>query len=389
MKIFALLSRVPYPLDKGDKLRAYHQLRVLSQHHQIYLCCIDDDNSSADSIDHLKEFCHSVHVIPLSKAGILFNIALAFLKGQPIQCGYFYSRKAQKEIDTLITKIKPDHIYCQLVRVTNYVSETKIPKTLDYQDVFSMGMKRRITAANFFLRPFFWMEYRRLARYEKIVFDQFDNKTIITAADREFIPHPGKDQIAIISNGVDFDKFYPILEEKTYDLVFTGNMAYPPNIDAAVFLAREIMPEIWKTKINSTLLIAGATPDRTVKELAQEKITVTGWVPDMPKAYASAKVFIAPMRLGTGLQNKLLEAMAMKTPCITSPLAFEAIGATAGQEIMVAGNAKEFAAAAISLLHNDEKAIAIAEAGYIFVQRNYDWQSSTAVLEKIMLNTTH
>jgi sugar transferase (PEP-CTERM/EpsH1 system associated) len=389
MKILAMLSRVPFPLDKGDKLRAYHQLRELSRHHEIHLCCVDDDRSSPESINHLREFCQSVHVFPLTRAGILFNIAMAFFKGKPLQCGYFYSRNVFKKIQALITSLEPDHIYCQLVRVADYVSYADIPKTIDYQDVFSMGVKRRIPNAATWLKPFLWMEYKRLQKTEKYVFNLFDNKTIITTADRSLIPHPGRDQIHVIPNGVDFSKFHPVDRQKTFDLVFTGNMAYPPNIDAAVFLAREIMPEVWKTIPGCRLIIAGATPHAAVLALKNEHIHIAGWVPEMREAYASARIFIAPMRMGTGLQNKLLEAMAMKLPCITSPLAFEALGAKQDKEILLGESAADFAGAIKFLIGNPEKAIEIAEAGYIFVRRTYDWKTSTQLLEDLMQNNTY
>jgi len=387
MKIFVLLSRVPYPLDKGDKLRAYHQLKGLAQHHEIHLFCLDDGKTSQETIVRLQEFCKTVHIHSLSAFGRILNVILAFLTGKPLHCGYFYSTTAKNEIRKQIEGLKPDHIYCQLIRVAAYVATAKIPKTLDYQDVFSMGMKRRMEAAPSLLKLFYYAEYRRLLRYETWVFDQFDNKTIITDTDRQLIPHPRKNDIHIIPNGVDFQTFYPIAGEKSYDLIFTGNMSYAPNIDAAIYLATEIMPLVWKHRPECRLLLAGATPHASVIALQNDKITVSGWIPEMRTAYASAKIFIAPMRIGTGLQNKLLEAMAIKIPCITSPLAFEALGAEAGTEILLATAPQEYADKIEFLLANPDKAVEIGEAGYIFVQRKYDWQTATALLEKIILET--
>lgn len=387
MKIFALLSRVPYPLDKGDRLRAYHQLKGLSQNHEIHLFCLDEGKTTKETVTHLKEFCQSVHIQSLSKVGMVFNVIRAFISGKPFQCGYFYSQKAKREILKQIEEIKPDHIYCQLIRVADYVASLEVPKTLDYQDVFSMGMKRRMHTAKPLMKLFFRMEYRRVLRYERWVFEHFNNKTIITATDRALIPHPDKDLIHIIPNGVDFNTFFPMEREKKFELVFTGNMGYAPNIDSAIYLATEIMPLVWEKRPGCRLLIAGATPHASVLALQCDRITIAGWVAEMRTAYASARVFIAPMRIGTGLQNKLLEAMAMKIPCITSPLAFEAIGATDGKEILVGHDSKEFATQVEFLLAHPDKAVDIGEAGFIFVRRNYDWQTSTALLEKIILNT--
>jgi sugar transferase (PEP-CTERM/EpsH1 system associated) len=384
MKILVLLPRVPYPLEKGDKLRAYNHIKYLAKNNEIILCALNDTEVHPEAIKNLQPFCKSIHIFNISKFSIATNLMRAFFKGIPFQTGYFYNKKAQQQIDKIIADEKPDHIFCQLVRVAEYMKDKAIPKTIDYQDVFSKGIGRRMENAPFYFKPVFKSEYKRLLKYEHDVFEMFDNKTIISIPDRDLIPHPEKEKIHIVINGVDTDFFKPIKRDKDYEIVFIGNMAYPPNVNAAEYLANKILPLVQKIKPKARLLLAGATPDKRVLALQSDSVTVTGWMDDIRDGYARAKIFIAPMQIGTGLQNKLLEAMAMKIPSITSQLANNALCAKDGVEILVGKTPEDYAALIIKLLDNPAFANNIAEAGYQFVLDNYNWESATAVLEEVM-----
>lgn len=386
MKIFVLLPRIPYPLEKGDKLRAYNQVKQLAKHNEIVLCALNDDPlvDEQQAFQALQPYCASVNFIRISKPQIFLGMTRAFFKGWPMQCGYFYNRKAAKKVDALIARHQPDILFGQLVRVAEYLRHKDLPKAIDYQDVFSYGMKRRHDIASWITKPVFNMEYRRLCRYEAAVFDAFDVKAIISQPDRDLIPHPKKDEILIIPNGVDHEYFQPRQEEKRYDIVFTGNMSYAPNVNAVEYLANEIMPLVWKRLPEAKMYIAGATPDPKVRHVASDRIIVSGWLDDIRDAYAQSQVFIAPMRIGTGLQNKLLEAMSMRLPAITTPLANASLGAKPNEEILVGHNAEELAQHIITLLTDKEKSEQIAQSGFDFTNRVYDWGKSTAILENAM-----
>ena len=390
MKIFVLLPRIPWPLEKGDKLRAYNQIKQLAKNNEIILCALND-NKKVDkqaAFQAMQPFCASINFIDLPKIGILFNVFRSYLLGLPIQCGYYYSSKAKKKVHKLIAHHKPDMLFGQLLRVAPYLHKVKLPKTIDYQDVFSMGMKRRAEIAGIFSKPFFEMEYRRLKAYENKIFDEFDVKTIISEPDRANIDHPDRNKILIVPNGVDHEYYKPIEREKKYDIVFTGNMGYAPNVNAVEFLAYEIMPKVWEKLPNASLYIAGAQPDIRVKMVACDKIIVSGWIDDMREAYAQSRIFIAPMRIGTGLQNKLLEAMSMKIPCITTSLANSSLHAINGKEILVDNSSSELAADIVFLLKRPDKAAELAEEGYKFVNRVYDWSAATKIMEDAMITAT-
>jgi sugar transferase (PEP-CTERM/EpsH1 system associated) len=379
MRIFVLLSRFPYPLEKGDKLRAYHQIKELSEQHEIILCALSDVEVDEESLLELKEYCSHVEVIRLSKMQIYWQMAIRFFTSlKPLQVAYFYNGSAKKRIRALIEEKKPDHLYCQLVRVTEYVKDLSIPKTLDYMDALGTGVERRIDRSPFYMKLLLNMEARRLMHYEQSVHQHFDHLTVISEQDRLLI---GLDRdITVVANGVDMEAFKQKESKKEFDLIFTGNMAYPPNVETAVHLVRTIMPIIWQSRPETNLALVGATPDPKVHVLASERVTVTGWVDDMSDYYAKGKVFIAPMSIGTGLQNKLLEAMAMKLPCITSNLVNNALGAQNKVSVLIGESPVQYAKLALTLLNDDELSRSIAENGFKHVTEKFTWKGTTARL---------
>ncbi len=387
MKIGILLSRFPFPLEKGDKLRAYHQIRELAKENEIYLCCVSDKPVQLSHFKQLEPYCKEIKVVKLSKITILVNLIKGLLFSKlPLQVAYFFKKSAKKSVIHFFRNHKVDHIYCQLIRVSEYVKGVNdIPKTLDYMDVLSKGMERRIEKSSAYLKLFVRIEASRLKKYEHFIFSSFKNKTIISEQDRDLIIHAQNKSIAIIRNGVDLDFFSPKKKDKKFDLLFTGNMSYAPNVDGVAFLVEEILPKLWEKNPSITLAIAGASPNARVQKLAQKNVTVTGWVDDIRDYYASSKLFIAPMQIGTGLQNKLLEAMAMQIPCITSPLANNALKATHRDNILISDSVEEYVLAILELLENKNLAIDIAQNGHEFVRCNYDWKSTTNQLEKLFL----
>lgn len=385
MKILVVLPRFPYPLEKGDKLRAFHQLRTLSQSHEIFLVALYEANLPPASIEKLQPFCVEIHAVKLTLASKLFHTTAAFFRGLPLQCGYFYRSAAQKVIDEIAKRVRPDRIYCQLIRTTEYVKDIQIKKILDYQDVLSKGMQRRSEIASAVFKPFFNCEYRRLLRYEEYIFPFFDEKVIITEVDRNLIPHPESARIHVVANGVDFATFKELDCPKEYDLIFSGNMGYAPNIEAAEYLAKEIVPQLIMHFPDLKLAICGANPSPKVQSLRSEHVIVTGWVDNMADFYAKSRIFIAPMHLGTGLQNKLLEALAMRIPCITSELAGAPLkGIQNGKEIVICSTTIGYVEAVRLLLENPVKYAEIAENGYQFVCKNYNWETINQQLDKIL-----
>jgi sugar transferase (PEP-CTERM/EpsH1 system associated) len=386
MKLLVLLSRFPYPLDKGDKLRAFHQLRYLAQHHEICLFALTDEPVSVAARAAVEPLCAGgLHVHQLHRPRIALNMARALADGRPLQVGYFHDDDAQRCLNKVLAAFQPQHAYCQLIRMAEYLRPhaRSLSCTLDYMDVFSAGMLRRAEKAPQWQRPVFRLEARRLQAYEAAAFDWFRHHTIISDQDRQLISHPRRAEIEVVLNGIDTTYFRPVQSRTEYELLFCGNMNYHPNVDAAVFLAEEILPIVRQSHPKARLLIAGTTPAPRVQALASPTVTVSGWLADIREAYAAAGVFVAPMRVGTGLQNKLLEAMAMRLPCVTTPLANNALRGTPGEHLLVGQTAAEIAEHISSLLAQPAAATQLASQGLDFVRKSYNWASATSRLEQL------
>ncbi len=383
-KILFLTSRIPFPLEKGDKLRAYYQIKYLSKENDIVLCCISDTEITDRAKEELSKYTTAIYVYKTSKLSILSNLFVAWLKGLPFQVGYFFNSGAHFYFNSIVKKEKPDHIFVQLIRMAEYVSKIKsIPKSLDYMDTFSKGMERRMDKASGIKKSIFKFEFNRLRKYEERVFNIFDNSYIISKQDQESFSFPSANQIKISPNGVDHHFFQPdINRKKVYDIVFTGNMSYPPNVNAVVYLVKEILPLLKEQLPNIQILIAGATPNSTVKSLASENVHISGWLDDIRDAYNDAKIFLAPLQIGTGLQNKLLEAMSMELPCITSELANNALGAKPNQEILIGQSPEDYASHVIDLLNSNKLCDLLKVNGKEFVTKTYNWNSITSDLTK-------
>jgi polysaccharide biosynthesis protein PslH len=388
VRLFVLLSRVPYPLEKGDKLRAFNHIRLLSKFYEIHLFCINDSDLHPEARKILLQYCKTVTFVRLSKSNIYLGLIRALFNGLPLQIGFFYNPIIKKQILEKIAEIKPDHIFCQLIRVAEYIKDLKIPKTLDYQDVFSKGAERMSSQSSVLMRPILQLEAKRVERYETKIFDFFDNRIIISEPDRDAINHPESNKIIVIPNGVDAEFFAHYSLPKEYDILFTGNMAYPPNINSVEYLVQQILPILKKVRPDIKILIAGASPVKKVRRLASGNVTITGWVENIRDCYAKSKIFVAPMQIGTGLQNKLLEAMAMKLPCISSGLANKSLHASEDNEILIGYSPEDYAMKIIKILDDHETYERISEGGYRFVHRNYNWEAQVSTLHNLIEATS-
>ena len=387
MKVAVVLTRIPFPLMKGDKLRAYYQIKELAKQHEVYLFCLNYKDEEEKAKEELLKYCKTIHIEKLNLFSSLLRVCFSVFSFLPFQTAYYNSPKAKKHFKSFVEKNNIELCYFQFVRLAPFAKKIKRKKVLDFQDTLSMNMKRRADNSGLLQRVLFSIEAKRLARYESKMFEVFDVLTIITDADRKLLKSPRKEEVHIIPNGVAESYLtYPQPKEKPYDILFSGAMSYAPNIDAAEYLIKEIMPLVWEKKPNVKIAIAGGGAPISLQKEANERIIMPGWVDDMKEYYSQTKIFIAPMRIGTGLQNKLLEAMAMNVACITSPLANQALKAKDKEEILIADNAKAYADCIIDLLDNEQLSSKIANAGKDYVFNEYSWENSCEKLSNIFKN---
>jgi len=423
MKILVVLPRFPWPLDKGDKLRAYHQIVELSKHHDIYLFAVSHRRVLPEHIKALEPYCREIRAVHLNKLVCGKNILRNWLSSKSLQMGYWNTKRAKRACRAFAREVQPDVVYSQMVRTMPLVARLPFPKVMDFQDALSMNTERRMEQTKGLWHYLLHYEFKMLRSSEYKAFSVFDALTIISEVDSEAIPHKKNGEIHIVPNGVNFDYFSAQDKSKLsiflpgskgdtacdrsgansqFSICFCGNMAYAPNVDAARYLVNEVMPLVWSRIPSATLLIAGADPKPSVRTLASKRVTVSGRLDDIREAYASAQVFVAPMRLGSGLQNKLLEAMAMQVPCVTTPIAATPLLANGGEAfithhsslnthppLLIGDTPEALADAIVRLIESQELRDSIAAAGNSFVKEHYSWSSAVEPLEQIFQSVSH
>mgnify|MGYP006144870799 CR=1 FL=1 len=382
-KLAIILSRFPFPLEKGDKLRAYYQIRELSKTFSITLYALTDESISENQRSALDNYCEDIHVFRLKKWMIALQLFFTLFGERPFQVAYFYDPLIKRKMRRLLSAQEPDHIFCQLIRASDYVKDYHhCRKTLDYMDALSKGIDRRIDKVPSAFKWLFRSEARRLRNYEQKIFTYFENRTIISEQDRELILHPNRKEIRCIANGIDRSFFEFQLKEPDHELVFIGNLSYAPNVEAVEEIDRIIrrLPGI-------RCLISGATPSSKVKRIVENnsQLTLNGWTEDIREAYTRGRIFFAPMMIGTGMQNKLLEAMALGIPCVTTPLAGNAVQGIHQETLLIGSTTDELISCIQFLLENPTNAESIAKKGSQFVSSKFSWEGSVQQLEQLFL----
>ena len=363
MRIAVVLTRIPFPLFKGDKLRAYYQIRELSKKHDVYLFCLNGKEDERQGREELLKYCKEVCIVRNDRLSAMLRLFFAAFTSKPLQVAFYDSKRNKRLFETFVRKYNIELAYFQFVRIAPFAKGLECAKVLDFQDTLSVNMARRAEKSNMFAAWIFRKEAKRLARYESHMFSVFDALTIITDTDRQLLASERKNEVEVIANGVDKRYFdYPLQEHKKYDLIFSGAMGYKPNIVAAEYLIEKIMPLVWKRMNDVKMAIVGGGAPRSVLRLASEKVDI-------------------PLRIA--VQNKLLEAMAMSVPCITSPLANNALGAKDGHEILIAESPQQYADYIVKLLSDKTLSDAIANNGRDYVYNNYGWEACCEKLSSV------
>ncbi len=306
-----------------------------------------------------------------------------FQNNIPFQTAYFTSDKGKHQLKNFIQQYQPEAVFCHLLRMGDYFQDVKIENSLlDYMDTFSIGMKRYAESCGWLMRIPAQMEYKRLLKYENKLFNQFKNKIIISKQDQSYIPHSDNLSIQIIPNGVDSDFYRGTATNKKYDLLFIGNLSYAPNIYAIKYAAEMIMPLL----PNNNLAVVGATPTDEIKNLQSNQIDILGWVDDSRSAFNEAKIMIAPMFISIGLQNKILQAMAMEIPCVITSMANNALEATPESEVLIADSPEEFKNQINRLLTDENLYHSIKSNARNFILKNFNWTENIEKINMLLSN---
>lgn len=416
MNILYIAHRIPYPPNKGDKIRSFHQVRHLSKKHSVHLACLVDELEDLQYIKALEEYCVSVDAIYRNKAINKYRSFLAFSTNRPLSVFSFYSKRLRNRIEKRLHSEKIDRIIVFSSAMAEYVKHVNnIPKIMDFVDVDSDKWQLYAETHRF---PFSWiyrLEGRRLARYEEEIARTFNHSIFVTDKEAEIFKQRVNDRpISVIPNGVDLEYFSPQFQQAsdistqrsplntersplgshlpTSDpqpsapiLVFTGAMDYFPNVDAVKYFCKEIFPHVRNEMPEAKFMIVGRNPTRPVKELgSQQNVFVTGSVSDIRPYLERARVAVAPFQISRGIPNKILEAMAMGLPVVGTSTAFQGTQAKETDGIRVADDPNTFTKQLCSLIKDPHLQRQCSTEARRYVERYHRWEDHCSKLESLL-----
>ena len=384
MKILFVSARFPYPPLRGDQARAYHQLRLLGPKHRITLLSFINKDVPSEAQQAIKAYCDQIVTIPLRRMQMAFGLLTRIFSAYPFQTAIYQTAEMKQVIQQVLRTQTFDLAHIQLARMAPYLeNEHGIPRVIDLIDALSLNMQRRYRNDSSPLKWIAYLEWKRLSRYERTICHLFDHATVVSPVDRQAVGvYPN---LTINVNGVDLARF-PFTDDKRepHTIIFSGNMGYFPNVNAVLWFAKHVLPQVKKVIPQVRFYIIGARPTREVQQLAKEDaaIIVTGYVNDLSEYLRQATIAVAPMQAGSGSQFKVIEAMACGTPVVATSAALGGFDVTAGEHLLIANKVDAFARQVIRLLQDQNLARYLAANARRLVETEYTWEHSVAELEK-------
>jgi sugar transferase (PEP-CTERM/EpsH1 system associated) len=393
-ELLYLTHRVPYPPNKGDKIRSFHILKFLSQHYRVHLGTFVDDEADWQHVDAVKAFCGETCFTKLNPVRARLRSLSGLVTGDALTLPYYQNAGLQHWVNNLLASHPIQHILIFSSAMAQYVRQVNdTRRVIDFVDIDSDKWSQYAKSKHWPLSWLYRREGRLLLRYEREIAKEFDASLFVSREEaalfRLFAPESAT-KTAYFSNGVDADYFSP---ERTYPnpypdaeqaLVFTGAMDYWPNVDAVCWFAQDIFPAIQARFPQSRFYIVGSSPSTAVQKLAHRPgITVTGTVADIRPYLEHALLAVAPLRIARGLQNKVLEAMAMAKAVVASPQAAEGIQARKGEEFYIAGNPQEFTRV-ILMLMTEKSCGRMGKAARARILEDYGWDSNLMQVKALL-----
>jgi len=393
--VLFLCHRLPWPPSKGDKIRSYHVLRRLAEHYHVYLGAFVDDPADWQYLAALKALCTEVCIRPLSPWSARRRAIASLLRGEPLTVGVYRDRVMQDWIERLLGERKLDLTLCYSSGVAPFVmAYPQLRRVMDFVDVDSDKWRQYAQAHRGLARLVYRREARRLAAFEHAVATQFDASVFVSEAEARFFRqqvHQAAGKVHGIPNGVDSEYWDP---ERTYAspyraedraVVFVGAMDYRANVHAAQWFAHEVWPRIFVRCPDARFYIVGSKPTAAVRALGQlAGIVVTGRVEDVRPYLAHAHAVAAPLRIARGIQNKVLEALAMEKVLLATPEAWEGIEDFAGRRGCISDSPEVMATEAVHWL--DMPQVARVPAARAMVRARFDWVRNLDAYESVLID---
>jgi len=390
-----LVHRLPYPPDKGDKVRSYHLLKHLLQHHRVFLGTFMDDPQDEQHLDALRALCPDLYVERLRPTWAKLRSLRALWTGRPQTLDYYRSAGLQQWVQEVVQQHAPQATVVFSSAMAQFAQPLQqyphhIPMLVDLVDVDSAKWAQYAPQHRWPLSWLYRREGRTLLAYEREVALQAQRSFLVTPKEADLFVSLAPDcagRVQSLSNGVDAEHFHPMpllpspFGPGVVPIVFTGAMDYWPNIDAVQWFAHDMLPRVRQWCPRAEFFIVGRNPSKQVQALVSTQVHVTGTVPDVRPYLQHAAAVVAPLRVARGIQNKILEAMAMGQPVVTVPDCADAIGASAAEGLFKAASAQEFDLALRTWLEQPDERASLGRRARAFVQAHYSWQAHLQALD--------
>ncbi len=376
-RILFIAHRVPFPPRKGDKIRSYNQLKFLSRYYRVDLVSFFDRSDDVSAEVELRKFCSELHLFEIRKGPANLRGGLSLLTGRSFSQGYFHVDDARKQIDRLVRTNRYAFTFCFSSQTAPFVLNAPGRKIMDLCDVDSEKFAQygRFSAAP--MRWIYRMESRLLAKLERKIAGHFDATLLSTQAELDLFRSLAPEVHGfVLPNGVDANYFQPICTPRENAIVFTGEMDYFANVDAVVWFCEEVLPQVLRTQEDLRFYIVGRRPVARVRELAKrfpQNVVVTGSIFDVRPYIARSKLAVVPVRIARGVQNKVLEAMAMTTPVLVHRKLAAAFDRLDESLLFSFESASECAEAVLALTVNGPLLNRTGQALREYVLEHHDW----------------
>jgi glycosyltransferase involved in cell wall biosynthesis len=382
VKILAVSVRIPEEGKKGDQVLSFHRLSYLSRKHTIKLVCFGSPVANAEALTKLEALGICVRLIPWNKFIAIFKLLAAMFNARmPFQCALFQSASFMGAVSCELDTFKPDAVYAVMIRALVNLPASSLPLFVDMVDSMGLNFSRRVSLERGLKRLAFNIEYQRVSAYEVSVAQHATLSYVVSKVDQNHIHHEKVKALPLGINGLEFfkqanDGLEPII-------VFTGNMNYKPNVEAVLWFYDNCWTQLKLAIPAVHWVIAGSNPTAKVLALRDdEAISVTGRVASLAMVLNGARLSIAPMQSGSGMQFKILEAMACGLPVVTTSLGLGDIAAKPEQDIIVADSADAFVQSITKLLASPKLRKRIGCAGLSYVTAHHTWDALNAEFEQ-------
>jgi sugar transferase (PEP-CTERM/EpsH1 system associated) len=378
-RVLYLAHRVPYPPDKGDRIRNYHLLRQLARRCRVWLGCLADEPVDEAATAELDRLCERVAVVPVGKSSRWLRAGLSLATGRSLSEGLFAEPGLRRFTHEWTRETGFDTAVVSASSLVPYLRRDGLentPAVVDLIDVDSQKWDDYAAASRGPKRWLYRLEAARVRKLEAGLTGWAKAVAVVSPAEARLydsFTHDGAATAA--TNGVDLEYFAPAEGPTDRACVFVGAMDYPPNVDAAVWFAREVWPGIRARFPDAEFRVVGRKPVPAVQALAAlPGVKLVGQVPDVRPHVARAAVVVAPLRLARGVQNKVLEALAMAKPVVAAPPALVALTAEVGVHLLAASKPEEWVGAVGGLFADPDRRRWLGSAARRFVEENHDWE---------------